>query len=53
LLDERLDILLKKWDSQIKRNEEDYKKQAHDLLEEETFIFRAIDQVKAIEDTSA
>ena len=50
---ERLDSLLKKWDSNIKRNEGDYKKQAQDLLEAETFIFRAISQGKAIEQSSA
>jgi hypothetical protein len=43
LLEERVDNLLKKWDGQIKRNEEEYKKQASELLEEETFLFRAID----------
>jgi hypothetical protein len=49
LENERLDSLVKKWESQINRNEHDYKKQAQELLEAETFIFRAISQVKAIE----
>jgi hypothetical protein len=39
LEEERVDGLLKKWEGQVRRNEDDFKRQAQELLEAEAFIF--------------
>jgi hypothetical protein len=42
LEEERVDGLLKKWEGQVRRNEDDFKRQAQELLEAEAFIISKI-----------
>jgi hypothetical protein len=42
---ERVESVIKKWGDQIRRNEDDFKTAAHELLEQEAFIRAAIEHI--------